>query len=202
MPKIVDREARRRELIQATWRVISRVGIEHTTVREIAREVGWSAGMIAHYFATKDDLLLAALEHMHERVMARAARRVERLDGVEALRAVLMESLPLDAERRREMQVEVSFWARAIANPELTAIDLRELDMWTSYLERLVRRAIELGELVPVEDVGLAVETLAAGTEGIGQAATLHPRRYPPARQLAVLDALLAPLLTARAPVP
>ena len=62
MPKIVDHESRRQELVEAAWRVINRVGIDATTVREIAAESGYSTGSLAHYFATKDDILRSALE--------------------------------------------------------------------------------------------------------------------------------------------
>ncbi|MEJ7720601.1 MAG: hypothetical protein WKF58_09210 [Ilumatobacteraceae bacterium] len=39
MPKIVDHEHRRQQLVEAAWRVINRVGIDNMTIREIAIEV-------------------------------------------------------------------------------------------------------------------------------------------------------------------
>ena len=38
MPKIVDWDARRDEILSATWRVIARDGIARATIRAIARE--------------------------------------------------------------------------------------------------------------------------------------------------------------------
>ncbi len=38
MPKVVDWDARRDEVLAATWRVIARHGLAGTTVRKIARE--------------------------------------------------------------------------------------------------------------------------------------------------------------------
>ena len=57
LPKIVDHEVRRQELVEAAWRVINRIGLERTTIREIATESGCSTGALAHYFRTKDDIL-------------------------------------------------------------------------------------------------------------------------------------------------
>ena len=37
MPKIVDHELRRQELLAAAWRVIARTGVVGLTTREIAR---------------------------------------------------------------------------------------------------------------------------------------------------------------------
>ena len=42
MPKDVDHDARREELLEAVWRVIARDGMERATIRAIAKETGWS----------------------------------------------------------------------------------------------------------------------------------------------------------------
>ena len=44
MPKIVDWDARRDEILSATWRVIARDGIAGATIRAIAREANCSRG--------------------------------------------------------------------------------------------------------------------------------------------------------------
>ena len=61
MPKIVDWDARRDEILSATWRVIARDGIAKATIRAIAREAGCSRGILAHYFDDKADILGSAL---------------------------------------------------------------------------------------------------------------------------------------------
>ena len=63
MPKIVDQPRRRREVIEATFQVISQVGLEGATLRAIAEQAGFSTGVIGHYFSSKHDLL--ALIHRH-----------------------------------------------------------------------------------------------------------------------------------------
>ena len=71
MPKIVDWDARRDEILSATWRVIARDGIAKATIRAIAREAGCSRGILAHYFDDKADILGSALMMSHRRVAAR-----------------------------------------------------------------------------------------------------------------------------------
>ena len=61
MPKEVDHDQRREELLEAVWRVIARDGMEGTTIRAIAKETGWSTGVLAHYFGDKDDIISSAL---------------------------------------------------------------------------------------------------------------------------------------------
>ena len=57
MPKIVDHDERRLELVDATWRIIARLGIEGATMREIATEAGFANGALKPYFPTRDTLL-------------------------------------------------------------------------------------------------------------------------------------------------
>ena len=60
MPKIVDHDQRRRELVDATWRLIDRGGFASVTLQGIAAEAGFANGLVRHYFATKNDVLTAA----------------------------------------------------------------------------------------------------------------------------------------------
>jgi AcrR family transcriptional regulator len=117
MPKIVDWDARRDEILSATWRVIARDGIARPTIRAIAREAGCSRGILAHYFDDKADILGSALVMSHRRVVARMEARAAGLTGLAALRVIMLEALPLDGERDLEAQIEISFWGRALGNP-------------------------------------------------------------------------------------
>ena len=119
MPKIVDWDARRDEILSATWRVIARDGIARATIRAIAREAGCSRGILAHYFDDKADILGSALLMSHRRVVARMEARAAGLTGLAALRVIMLEALPLDSERDLEAQIEISFWGRALGNPAL-----------------------------------------------------------------------------------
>ena len=80
MPKIVNWDERRDEILSATWRVIARDGIAKATVRAIAREAHCSAGILAHYFDDKADILGSALMLSHRRVAARMDARAAGLD--------------------------------------------------------------------------------------------------------------------------
>ena len=119
MPKIVDWDDRRDEILSATWRVIARDGIAKATIRAIAREAHCSPGILAHYFDDKADILGSALVLSHRRVAARMEARAAGRTGLDALRVVMLEALPLDDERDLEAQIEISFWGRALGNPEL-----------------------------------------------------------------------------------
>lgn len=63
MSQAENREYRRASLLQAAIITVARYDIEGATVERICSEAGASRGLIAHYFDSKETLLLAALEN-------------------------------------------------------------------------------------------------------------------------------------------
>jgi AcrR family transcriptional regulator len=55
------------ELLEAALRIFAERGYANTRLEDIAAAVGVTKGTIYHYFATKEDLLLQAIEDSHER---------------------------------------------------------------------------------------------------------------------------------------
>jgi AcrR family transcriptional regulator len=199
MAKVVDHEVRRREVLDATWRVIARQGIDGASVRAIAHEVGWSTGVLAHYFVNKDEILLSALQLMHARVMERAHRRASESSGARALFTALTETLPIDASRLLEAQVEVAFWGRAVANRRLNDIQHDEFDKWASFVLGLAAATAERRELTSAANPEKLAVALIAVVDGVELEAALFPERLTPRRQLDALLATLRPALTPKA---
>lgn len=191
MPKIVDHEERRRELIEAVVRVIMRDGLERCTLRAIASESGYSGGVLAHYFEGKDDLLTATLELSHERIYARIASKLAPLHGLEAVREFVLDNLPLDDERMTETRLELVYWARAQADANVLRIQRREAGRLRSILVEALDDARERGELAESEPLELIATRLLAFIDGVSLHALLHPERMTPAVQEQLVDAEL-----------
>jgi AcrR family transcriptional regulator len=119
VPKVVDHDVRRRELADATWRVVHRGGVERATVREVAAEAGYSPGSLRYYFPAQAELIAFAMEGVAERVRERIEALEPGGDLRVAVRRLLEQLLPLDDERRTEMEVWLAFSARALADPAL-----------------------------------------------------------------------------------
>lgn len=191
MPKIVDWDARRDEVLEATWRVIARDGLEKTTIRRIAKEAGFSHGILSHYFSNKQDILASAILLTHQRVRDRIIRKTEGLAGLEALRVAMLEALPLDAPRALDAKIEVSFWHQVLGNPDLARIQADEFERFWSRLHGLLEDAQGLGQLRRGLDIDQATHELIILVDGISIQHVMYPKRMPPKRQVALLDALL-----------
>ncbi|HSR86946.1 MAG TPA: TetR family transcriptional regulator C-terminal domain-containing protein [Streptosporangiaceae bacterium] len=203
MPKIVDWDQRRDEILSATGRVIARDGIAGATIRAIAKEANCSRGILGHYFDDKADILSSALVHCHRRVGARMSHASAGQTGLEALRTVMLEALPLDERRDLEAQIEISFWGRALGNAEMRDLQHSEFDRLSARLRGHLEEAAQQGELGPACDPALATHELLVLIDGLSAERVLYPNRVTPEGQIQMLDRLLRSFgLPAAAPEP
>ena len=152
MPKIVDHDERRLELVDATWRIIARQGLESATMREIATEAGFANGALKPYFPTKDTLLEFAFSHVFNRTNQRIAQVTAGKAGLDALRAFCLEVLPLDEERVNEARIVVPFWQRAINDRQKAAIHQQSMDEWLAAIRRFLAEARDNGDVSAAVD--------------------------------------------------
>ena len=121
MPKRVDPEERRQAIAEAVYRVIGERGWDAVTLRDVASTAGISMGQVQHYFTTKTEMLLFALGHMRDRVLARLESRLASLPQPvtqrDRVRAAISVMLPLDEPGRQEAAVNVAFFSAATAAP-------------------------------------------------------------------------------------
>ncbi|WP_062437530.1 TetR/AcrR family transcriptional regulator [Herbidospora daliensis] len=194
MPKIVNHDERREEVVAAARRIILREGIEAATTRAIAKEAGYSNGVLTHYFADKDEILLSALRTSHRRITERLAAKLTGLTGLAALRELLVDNLPMDEERERETGLEIGFWARSLTSPALLSTQREEAADLCRLVRTLLQSAADAGEIA---DQGLddTAERLLALVDGLSLHRLLYPDRTSRIEQimLAELDRLRLP---------
>jgi TetR/AcrR family transcriptional repressor of bet genes len=137
MPKIVDHAQRRDEIALVACKVVASHGFEQATVVRIARAAGYTTGMLAHYFDSKQEIILAALRLIMRRMEQRLTRPNQ---GNEAgLLGVLSEALPVDAQRQQECAFWMAFWGQVSSDRRL-----KRINAWVhrEYM-RLYRRCLE-----------------------------------------------------------
>ncbi|MDX6744936.1 TetR/AcrR family transcriptional regulator [Actinocorallia sp. A-T 12471] len=138
MPKVVDHQARRRQLSEALWRVVSRDGVEAVSVRNVAAEAGCSPGALRHYFPEQSDLVASALALVSDRFAARIAALDIPGPPVEVIQAYCEQMIPLDEERRIEAEVWFGFVTRARHDPSLDALTRRVHQDLRAFLAQLL----------------------------------------------------------------
>jgi TetR/AcrR family transcriptional regulator, transcriptional repressor of bet genes len=186
MPKIVDHAKRRDEIAYVACQVVASRGFEQATVARIARAAGYTTGMVAHYYDSKQDIILAALRLMLLRIEARLTR--ERVRGEATLLSVLSETLAIDAPRFTECAFWMAFWGQVSVDRKL-----KRLNVWVhrEYM-RLFARCFaehwpEWGVWPPaVRDQVL--RSVATCINGLTAGAVTSPRDWPAQRQIEQLN--------------
>lgn len=158
---------RRAEALRLAQRVIVRDGLEGASLRVIAREGGFTTGVLSHYFRDKRELLHACFTSTMrgwlddtERQLASAA------DEDEHLRRFLVLAVPTMPERQEEWRI----WA-AMANHAMrdraTAEVLVETDRrWESVVAHALRRWQDASLLradLPVRQTATVIVRLVDG---------------------------------------
>jgi AcrR family transcriptional regulator len=184
MPKIVDPVERRQAVADAVLRVAAREGLEHASLRNVADEAGLAIGSVRHYFAGSSELMIFAMQELARRIDARIRTHARTLldpdqppgtDRREQTVRLLAETLPLDAERREESALWLSFVTAARTRPELRP---RAAELQTG-LDALVRHVLveieRAGSLAPGLDLDIETRRLSALLDGLTLQAVQHP---------------------------
>jgi AcrR family transcriptional regulator len=205
VPKIVDHEERRRELAEALWRVIVASGPQAVSIRSVAAEAGLSAGALRHYFQTREELLVFAMDLSEQRVIQRMREHAHTLDPdlpmVERVARFAEQMLPLDEMRRAEFRA----WEAAGA---LGEGDPRREERWIQQ-RGLYRRLVgALAGLPPLEEpeqehpdpwLEAWAEVLHTYVDGLAIQMMLASAQVPPETAKARLRAFLASIESTRA---
>lgn len=119
MPRLIDHSARAQEIVEAAWRVLVRGGVPAVSVRNVAAEAGLATASLRRSFPTQSELLVGCLTLMGSRVEARIRALPQAGTPVDQAVAMLAETVPLDDERRVEMEVYLALGVAALSDGAL-----------------------------------------------------------------------------------
>lgn len=185
MPKVVDHSLRREEVIDAALKVIFRLGLEKTTIRDIADEAGFSIGVLAHYFKNKDDILKSSFQAIStrafERIQARASRCKTPLERV----ALCIEEF-LPHEHNEPMAiVSLTFWTAAFHDPVLAGMIRQGYDAWRQLIRTYMLDAIAEGQIIKLKEreIECEIDLIISVTDGLMTSTCINADRFTKQRQ-------------------
>jgi AcrR family transcriptional regulator len=206
MPKRVDHEERRRQIADALLRVAATRGLHATGMREVAAEAGVSLRLVQYYFGTKEELLLAAMQHLAARYSARAVARFRQASGSarpasprDIIAAILTEGLPADDERRTFTVIYTAYLALSLTDPALAIAPLvKNSGAVIDVVAAQLRAAQAAGDTPAHLDPDLEAAGLLAMSAGLGT--SVIAGHSSPGHAQAVIDYHLYRLFPASRP--
>jgi TetR/AcrR family transcriptional regulator, transcriptional repressor of bet genes len=182
MPKIVDHEKRRDEIALVACRVVATHGFDQATIVRIAREAGFTSGMVAHYFDTKQEIIVAALRLILRRIEERLTRPAQA--PTPDLLTVLTEALPIDEQRYIECAFWTAFWGQVSADKRLRRINAWVHREYMRLFERCLAQGWRDWPQWPAATRDHVRRSVVTFINGITASAVVSRSDWPAARQI------------------
>ena len=159
-PKVV--EDRRDQILEAALTVFADKGFDRATNKDIAREAGITAGLIYHYFKSKKEVLLEAMEKYSPlKVIRSVTPEMLEMKPEEFLRIVVQEVLAV-LENGKFIDMIKVFLPEAMHNGALAPVVFGAMKEATSFLEGYFKARMKAGQLINA-DAALTSHLLLGG---------------------------------------
>jgi AcrR family transcriptional regulator len=186
MPKIVDHAERRDEIALVACRVVAAHGFDRASMVRIAREAGYTTGMLAHYFDSKQEIIIAALRLILRRIDERLSRPAQDTSRPDLLE-LLLEALPIDAHRHIECAFWITFWGQVTADKRLKRINAWVHREYMRLFERCLDVSWKEWPHWPPATREQVLRSLVTFINGLTASAVANPGDWPPQKQIAQL---------------
>lgn len=180
---MIDYSDRRLEVTEAAWRVIIREGLDRTSMRAIAQEIGCTTGVLTHYFRDKDELMLLVLEQVFENLFKDIEACKEAVHGIERLEQIILVALPLEPSGSEGWQIWIAFLGYAIGHEKLIKKHQKRYELLNQYISQELTD-LQIANLIREDiDCTLEANALIALVDGIGTGFVINPEQFHPDQQ-------------------
>ncbi|MEA2228104.1 MAG: hypothetical protein QOF04_1734 [Solirubrobacteraceae bacterium] len=161
------RPERLEQILEAACRAILERGFPATRIADVAAAARVSTGTVHYYFATRDDVLIAALKWASARLFQRVEDSVQ--DAPRRRMAHLLAvQVPYPGPAREEYVLWIELWLRVLHQPDLLPQCEAISAQWRGYFRDIVRRGAETGEFTPAAEPDEVADRLMAFGDGVG----------------------------------
>ena len=172
---VINEEKRarnRKEVVEAVWRVMVRDGLDQTSLRAVAHEMGCSTGKLTHHFRNKEDLLKVAIEEISRRIGEEVDKAHKLGDPRQQLEAFAKGFLPINKRSEEAWSVWLQFVGTSLSAPDLSGSQ-------ASYYAQARDSARAMFErLHPMLDSDFEARYFLALLDGLGVASFMSSAAY------------------------
>ena len=160
-------EERKPEILQNLYEVLSREGLEGTTLSKVADHMGVNSGLLVHYFKTKEEMILAMVDFMLDKYAKIYISKLnEYRDPQERLNNVLNTFFEPDWTQQGDASVFWSCFSLSFRNKRVKERFREMYDGFRNILAAEIAMYIEAG-IVCVKDPVRTADIIITLIEGL-----------------------------------
>ncbi|MEU6103324.1 TetR/AcrR family transcriptional regulator [Streptomyces flaveolus] len=183
-----------REIVVASLQALSEGGLAELTLRKIAQRMGGSITLITHYFANREALLTAVLEHVLADADVALAELSEIEDPWARLRAALEWFLPDDEDSRVQERARIALLTHQGAEPLIG----EHLQRMEPAMRAVLVKGLE--DVIPAAELDGTVNMVRVWVSGMALSVVEHPEIWTAELQLATLGRFIDLLSSRQVP--
>jgi AcrR family transcriptional regulator len=173
-----DHDAKRIEIAEGAYKVFLRLGLERTSLADIAREIGNTTGVLRHYFTDKAELLLYAKNLAFDRSYVRAKEAADRAEGIAKIRALMMELLPTRPQDVNAYRLLTMFNGSAIGDQHLMKLQAKRNDIHATLIADLIQTLQQEGSVKKGLRPQLEAAAILALIDGLAEQMVMRPSSW------------------------
>lgn len=174
--KNADRSAStRKQILEATVRCLDAWGYGAVTNIKVADEAGVSRGAMMHHFPTRQALIVATVEHAHERLSEFRSTEIAKVPpGLPRFRAIVEMSITTQRLPEGVACNEIRIGSRS--DPEIRAAVTPTVSFISDEYGRLVSRLAREAGLTPNRELHALTSTMAMAARSLAISTFTYPR--------------------------
>ncbi len=169
-PKRVDKDIKRRDIMEAALNVFSQKGLNNFKMIEVAEAAGVGKGTLYEYFASKDELIQACFEAIMDEWEGFVRSRMgSETDSELLIRTIITTTFEFFTAERKRLEVMYDFFALSVPRGEDSTSMLKVQPLYQRLLAditEIIKAGIEAGRFRPVEP-SLAASMIMALIDGL-----------------------------------
>ena len=172
MPKKIDKEAKKQEIILVAMKVFAQKGFANTKMIDIAEPAKIGKGTIYEYFKNKDEIFEFVFAHfmdVFETAVAKAIFKV--VDPIEKLKRIFISWAEIMSAHSTDIiEIMLDFWAEAVRKKDQKELKIINLDkMYEEFrvmIKSILDEGVREGKIKPL-DTYLTASLVLGALDGI-----------------------------------
>jgi AcrR family transcriptional regulator len=157
------REKRRRQILNAAWKVFSQKGLDAANVSDVASMAGVSYGTVYYYFDSKDDLFMAVFEDWIATSFYKTFTKsgLTTATATDQLRRFADSATVMMSGSAEFLPAQMQFWGHLVRNDAIRERFRLLFAELRGFLAQIIQAGIDSGEFKLVDAEAIAAIAIA-----------------------------------------